>query len=73
MTLSSPLAREIEKFSLSSFWVLSQALGQLESFLVPRKSREGKASGLQAILVTAGCLWSHPVESSQRQVTLKHP
>ena len=47
MTIISPLAREIERISLSSFWVWVNWLS------VPRRWREGKASGLQATLVMA--------------------
>lgn len=72
MTLSSSLAKDFEKFSLSCLGVLPQALGQLESFLVPRKWKEGKSLHFSLYWWLQGPV-AQPSVATQRQVSLKLP
>ena len=70
--MSPPLAREIEKFSLSCLEVLLQALSQLDYFLC---LENGEKEGLSISIHTEDnrdvCV--RPLWSTQRQLILKLP
>lgn len=61
--MSSPLANEIEKFSLSCLGVLPQALGQLEYFLC---LENGERESLSISFHTGGMSVSNTLWSTQR-------